>query len=231
VARRAGVAKGTIYLYFADKEALFMAAARSRVRPVLDEMAGFADGYSGTTRELLGLMFEAIHRQLVESDLKVLIRIIVAEGERFPALTGHYYEEIIAKGRELLGYVISRGIERGEVRPGAAADLPVVLIAPAIMAAIWRLSFERHAPIPPQAFLSAHCDLVFNGLLVPEPARRVVTDGVRDDLTDPRPPRAGVSRTVCGAPPLCASRVDPRQQRRAHDLPAERHWERRFARH
>jgi AcrR family transcriptional regulator len=169
VARRAGVAKGTIYLYFADKEALFMAAARSRVRPVIEEMAGFVDSYPGSTRELLRLMFEALHRQLVESDLKVLIRIIVAEGDRFPALTGHYYEEVIAKGRELLERVISRGLGRGEVRAGAAADLPIVLVAPVIMAAIWRLSFERHAPITPQAFLAAHCDLVFNGLLVPEP--------------------------------------------------------------
>jgi hypothetical protein len=68
----------------------------------------------------------------------------------------------------LLADVISRGLARGEVRAGAAADLPVILVAPVIMAAIWRLSFERHAPIPPQAFLAAHCDLVFDGLLVPE---------------------------------------------------------------
>jgi AcrR family transcriptional regulator len=169
VAQRAGVAKGTIYLYFADKEALFMAAARSRVSPVLDEMAGFVDGYPGTTRDLLRFMFGTLHQQLVESDLKVLIRIIIAEGERFPAVTGYYYDEVISKGRALLERVIRRGLARGEVRTGAAADLPVILFAPALMAAVWRLCFDRHASISPEAFLAAHCNLVFDGLLVSEP--------------------------------------------------------------
>ena len=165
VARRAGVVKGTIYRYFPDKEALFLAAVRSRVVPVFDEITRFVDAFPGSTRELLGLIFQTIHRQLVGSDLRVLVRIIIAEGERFPALTELYYRETISKGRTLLERVVARGIARGEVREGAAADLPIVIVAPAIMAAIWRMTFDRHAPISSEAFLAAHLDLVFNGLL------------------------------------------------------------------
>jgi AcrR family transcriptional regulator len=167
VARRAGVVKGTIYRYFPDKESLFLAAVRSRVTPVFDEISAFVDAFPGSTRDLLRLVFETIHRQLVASDLRVLVRIIIAEGERFPALTELYYRETISKGRALLERIVARGIARGEVREGAAADLPLVLIAPAVMAAIWRMTFERHAPISGEAFLAAHLDLVFNGLLKP----------------------------------------------------------------
>lgn len=166
VARRAGVAKGTIYLYFPDKEALFLAAARSRVGPIFEKVVPMVEAFPGTTRELLRLLFATAHRQIVESDLKVILRIVIGEGERFPALTGFYYEEIVAKGRALLERIVQRGISRGEVRGGAAASLPLVIISPAIMAAIWRLAFERHASIPAEDFLAAHCDLVFDGLLV-----------------------------------------------------------------
>jgi AcrR family transcriptional regulator len=168
VAHRAGVAKGTIYRYFADKEALFLAAVRTEVAPVFEQIGGFVDVYPGTTRDLLKLMFETIHRQLVNSDLRVLVRIIIAEGERFPALTELYYTETISKGRALLEQVVARGIARGEVRQGAAANLPLVLVAPALMAAIWRMTFDRYAPISSEAFLDAHIDMVFNGLLTPD---------------------------------------------------------------
>lgn len=165
VARRAGVAKGTIYRYFADKEALFLAAVRTEIAPVFEEIAGSIDTFPGTTRDLLHLLIATVHRQLVGSDLRVLMRVIIAEGERFPALTEHYYDETVSKGRLLLERIVARGIARGEVREGAVADLPLVIVAPAIMAAIWRMTFDRHAPIAAEAFLAAHLDLVFHGLL------------------------------------------------------------------
>lgn len=165
VARRAGVAKGTVYLYFEDKEALFLEAVRSRVRPFLTQIDTFLDSFPGTTRDLLGMLFQQMHRELVGSDLRVLIRIIISEGPSFPALTEHYYRETVSRGRALLSRIVERGIARGEVRPGPAAALPIVILAPAIMAAVWGMTFERHAPIPPEAFHAAHVDLVFNGLL------------------------------------------------------------------
>jgi AcrR family transcriptional regulator len=166
VAKRAGVAKGTIYRYFDDKEALFMAAMRSRVGPLFERVAAFIDAFPGTTRELLTMVFGLAHQHIVNSDLRTLMRVVIAEGQNFPALTEHYYEESVARGRELMGRIVARGLKRGEVRPGAAADLPLILMAPAIMAAIWRMTFDRHAPIPPETFMQAHMDLVFDGLLV-----------------------------------------------------------------
>jgi AcrR family transcriptional regulator len=165
IAKRAGVAKGTIYRYFTDKEALFLAAMRARMGPVFEQIEAFIAGFPGTTRELLTLVFRMAHEQLVNSNLRVLMRVIIAEGENFPALTEHYYTESVAKGRALMGRIIARGVARGEVRQGAAADLPLVIMAPAIMAAVWRMTFDKHAPIPAEAFLAAHLDLVFDGVL------------------------------------------------------------------
>lgn len=171
VARRAGIAKGTIYLYFDDKESLFMAAVRERVAPAILEVSGFVDGFSGSTRELLRLVIPVLHERLVQSDLHTILRIMIGEGSTFPGLTALYYRETVLRGRELLERIVARGRARGEIREGPAADLPLVIMAPAMMSAIWQMTFMHEAPIPPERFLAAHLDLVTEGLLVPEAGR------------------------------------------------------------
>ncbi|KAA2244033.1 TetR/AcrR family transcriptional regulator [Salinarimonas soli] len=168
VAARAGIAKGTIYRYFPSKEALFEAALISRVAPMLDGVEAVLADYPGSSADLLRLLLERVHRELVDSDARILMRVIIAEGSRFPAIAEAHYTHSIAKGRAILERIVARGVAKGEFRPGAAADLPMVVIAPALMAAIWRTVFEPIAPIPPERFLAAHLDLVLHGLMAPE---------------------------------------------------------------
>lgn len=165
VARRAGVAKGTIYRYFADKEALFLAAVQSRATPVLGEIDAFVDHFPGSTRELLHFLLRTVYARLVDTDLKVLMRVIIAEGHNFPALTEVYHREMISRGQALLARIVARGIARGEIRQGAASELPLIIMAPAIMAAIWRMTFEAHEPIATERFIAAHLELLDRGLL------------------------------------------------------------------
>jgi AcrR family transcriptional regulator len=164
VAARAGIAKGTIYRYFASKEALFEAALLSRVTPMLDGIEAMVDGYPGSSVDLLRFLITKVHGELVTSDVQVLMRIIIGEGHRFPGVAEAYYRGSIAKGRELLERIVARGIARGEFRAGAAAELPIVIAAPAVMAAIWRMTFDPVAPIPPERFLAAHLDLALHGM-------------------------------------------------------------------
>lgn len=166
VAARADVSKGTIYRYFADKEALFLAAIEIEARPLLDELSGFVDAYPGTTRDLLTVLIGIAHRHLIGSQLRTLIRIIIAEGDNFPVLTDIYYRETVSKARLIFDGIVRRGIERNEVKPGAVAELPIILMAPAIMAIIWQLTFQKHDPIDPDAFLKAHVALVCDGFLI-----------------------------------------------------------------
>ncbi|MGE3245557.1 MAG: TetR/AcrR family transcriptional regulator [Beijerinckiaceae bacterium] len=168
VARRAGIVKGTIYRYFADKEALFLAAVRSRVAGLLEEIGSFAGTFDGTTQELLTVLLKQVYTRLVDSDLHILVRIIVGESGNFPQLSELYYREVVSKGRPMLDVIIRRGIARGEIRSGAAAELPIVMMAPALMAAIWKMTFNRYDEIATEKFLAAHVDLVLHGLLTPQ---------------------------------------------------------------
>jgi hypothetical protein len=129
------------------------------------EIDAQVDAYPGPTRDLLRLMIETMYRQLVESDMRTILRILLADGARFPAITAFYHEAAIMKGRALLGRIVARGIARGEFREGAYADLPFVMIAPLLMAAIWKINFERHEPIDVRRFAAVHLDLLFEGVL------------------------------------------------------------------
>lgn len=165
VARRAGVAKGTIYRYFADKEALFLAAIQSRATPVLGEIDGFIETFTGSTRDLLEMLLRTVYARFVETDLKILMRIIIAEGQNFPALTEVYHREMISRGQALLTRIVARGMSRGEIRPGPASDLPIIIMAPAMTAAIWKMTFDLHEPVATGRFIDAHLDLLEHGLL------------------------------------------------------------------
>ncbi len=164
VAARAGVAKGTLYLYFDSKEALFEAAVRSRIIPVVDRLVRLVDFYPGPTKFLLKTMFKMMYRRIADPDVRTLIKIIIAEGDRFPELTEFYYKEFISKIVLVLEKIIDRGVQRGEIRAGPATKLPQVLIAPAIMAAIWQMTFSPYNAISLDQFSAAHIDLVMNGI-------------------------------------------------------------------
>ncbi len=164
VAARAGVVKGTIYRYFADKDELFEAAIRSQVAPVFDHVEALVDAFPGSCEELLKAVFRRIYEQMFETDLNVLMRIIISEGGRHPKIAEYYYTQSISKGRALLTKIIARGVERGEFRAGPASDLPMIVLAPAIMAMVWTMTFDRFDPVAAERFMAAHIDLVFNGL-------------------------------------------------------------------
>lgn len=167
VARRAGVVKGTIYRYFADKEALFEAAVRSRVPAYLDQLGPVIDAHTGTTRELLTGVLARIYTEMIDSEIRVLVRIILSEGERFPELAELYFGATIARGRPLLEKIVARGVARGEIRADHASLVHLMIVAPAIMASLWKMNFDRFEPLSIEAFMEAHLEVLTRGLLVP----------------------------------------------------------------
>jgi len=164
VALRAGVVKGTIYRYFHSKEALFQAAVSSRIVSTLDHVEDLVDNYPGPTDELLKLVLQTIYEKIIGSDARILIHIVIAEGARFPEIPAYYHQEVISKATSLLDHIVRRGIERGEFRDGPAAKVPIILMAPAILAAVWKLTFEQVEPLALGPFIEAHMDIILNGL-------------------------------------------------------------------
>ena len=123
------------------------------------------DGFPGSTEALLRQVIETLHRELVDSDRRVLLRILIAEGHRFPEITRLYHDEIVRKGQTLIGRIVEHGIASGEFERNAIQRFPQIIMAPVVMAAIWKMTFEPFQPIATEDFAAAHADLVFRGLL------------------------------------------------------------------
>lgn len=164
VASRAGVSKGTIYRYFDHKQALFEAALRARISPIISEAEQRIKAWQGPAPDLLATMITALHSQLVNSDYPKLMRILIAEGPRFPHLLQFYHQEVISKALPLLQVVLDRGVAEGSFRKGPASRTPLAIAAPGLAAILWQITFQPYQPQSPDDLLQAHLDLVLNGL-------------------------------------------------------------------
>jgi AcrR family transcriptional regulator len=165
VAARAGVVKGTIYLYFDNKEALFRAAIQSKIAPAIADVQGIVDTFPGDTESLLRLVFHTLYEKLVKGDVRVIMRIMISEGPRFPEILEYYHANTVCMGKRILTRILRRGIERGEFRADIPIEQPVVVVAPAITAAMWMMTFDRFDPLDVDAYAAAHIDIILNGLL------------------------------------------------------------------
>ena len=160
VAKRAGVAKGTIYLHFKDKEALFEELVRTAIVPLIGRLTPPAPP-AGSIREVLEHFALTFIEEVATTRRGDIVRLIVAEGPRFPAIADFYYREVVSRGLSAMRGLIRLAIARGEIRQKALANFPQIVVAPAMLAVIWEGLFERHAPLDAIAMLRVHLDLIF----------------------------------------------------------------------
>src|SRR5215471_8845222 len=160
VARRAGVAKGTIYLYFRDKESLFQDLVRAMLSPIIArlEAAPAAEVPARMAVEAIADMFV---REVFGTRRKDVIRLIITEGHRFPKLADIYYHEVIERVMPIVRALMARAAVRGELPNDALARFPQLLIAPAMVALIWNGLFYRFAPLDVRELLRAHIAMLF----------------------------------------------------------------------
>ena len=109
-------------------------------------------------------MIRQIYQTLAGTGMKVVIRIILAEGSRFPELTEVYFHTVVARGTAALQRILAEGIAAGVFRDGAATSLPVLVLSPVLLATLWKLTFDRIRPLDLDAAAGAHLDLIFNGI-------------------------------------------------------------------
>ncbi|MEL6197181.1 MAG: TetR/AcrR family transcriptional regulator [Pseudomonadota bacterium] len=164
VAERAGIAKGTVYLYFDSKEALFEAAVRERFGERAEEIEALIATYEGPSDQLIAMIITGMYEKIANPKLRTIMRVMLAEGANFPNLTKFYHREVISRMRGLVKQVIARGIERGEFDASAATELPVVIMAPGLMGMMWQILFSNVEDVPLERFRDAHLALVLNGL-------------------------------------------------------------------
>src|SRR5436305_13240385 len=162
VAKRAGVAKGTIYLYFADKETLFQELVRSMVSPVLGTLEQIPKA-DISARLLIETLLKTFVREVYGTRRRAIIRLILSEGPRFPAIAEFYYREVIARVLAILRPILKRAAARGELPDDALARFPQLIIAPMLVAIMWHGLFDKFDPLDVDAMARAHVGILFAG--------------------------------------------------------------------
>ena len=164
VALEAGVAKGTLYLYHTSKEELFEATVREKLLPVLDAVSDFTQDHDGPAEDLLRAQVDFFYAHVVGTDLAQIMRMIIAEGPRFPRLAQFYHREVILRGEQLIERTLKYGVARGEFRPFEGEQVGKILMGPAIMIAIWRMVFDDVRPVDMQGFFESHVSFMLRAL-------------------------------------------------------------------
>lgn len=166
VARRAGVSKGTLYLYFENKEELFKAVVRESIVLPIGEAEHTIATYDGGSGALLGVILMTWWDQIGATKLAGISKLMMAESGNFPELAQFYNDEVIARGNGLITRVLERGIASGEFRPLDTALMTPILTAPVLMLEMW-----THSPVPcamseltPAAYMDAFIAFAVRGL-------------------------------------------------------------------
>ena len=154
IARRAGVGKGTIYLHFADKGALFEAIVKQEIQPAVSAaIAAAASG--GSLTDFVQHTLGPALREIALTRRGAVLRMMIGEAGRFPQLAEVYFRLVVEPGLEAIRTLALRGVERHELRDRAIAEFPQLLIAPLLVAVVWTGLFEpfRHLDVERMAHL------------------------------------------------------------------------------
>jgi AcrR family transcriptional regulator len=166
IAERAGVTKGTIYVYFESKEHLFISMVREFTKPTMETVQDMFKTHDGSTADLLRAQFSFIYEHLVEDRRRrEVVRMLIAEAPRFPELADRYHAEILRPCLDMLRQAIQRGVDRGEIRNSAIIEQPQVVIGPIALVDVWMMLFDDRQPLDLKAYFDAHLDMVLNGVL------------------------------------------------------------------
>lgn len=170
VAARAGVSKGTLFLYFPSKEELFKAVVRENIVRHQTEGAEEIARFTGTSAEMLEYLMLEWWRRYGATKASGISKLVMSEASNFPDLARFFQEEVVTPGHAMIRSVLQRGIERGEFR---ALDLDLTVhsvLAPLLFLVTWKHSMAPCCPHPqqidPETFIRHHAQLLVRGFCV-----------------------------------------------------------------
>lgn len=172
VAARAGVSKGTLYLYYASKEDLFKAVVRQNIVPLIEAFQRDMAQSSASSAELLGEFFRQWWSSFGSTRLAGIAKLVVGEAGNFPELARFFQQEVVLPNAMVLRSIVERGTRQGEFREVDVDACIHLWMSPMVMRAIWEHSILPCCPVslevPIERFLAAHLDYVL-GTLAPRP--------------------------------------------------------------
>jgi AcrR family transcriptional regulator len=159
VAKRAGVSKGLLYLYFKTKEELFKAVVRSFVVPRIDALTASIGASELPAEAILRGPVLSFMKSLPGSPVSVVVRLMITEGRKHPDLVDFYWTNVVSRGLALLQNIIDRGVQTGEFRRSAVNELPQLLVLPAFFSVVWQLVFQKQA-LDTDKLIESHIDIL-----------------------------------------------------------------------
>jgi AcrR family transcriptional regulator len=171
IARRAGVSKGALYLYYETKEDIFHAVVKTAVVPDIERIKGRLEAFPGPFGGLLEIFLPTIAGILSVSPVAGIGKMVISEGRNFPELARYWHDELVAPMIGMVSGLIARAQDRGEVRPGDPRLYAIEMVGPFLMALLWR---ETFTPIGAEPFdlntlAAQHLAVLKAGMLTPDP--------------------------------------------------------------
>ena len=174
VAARAGVSKGTLFLYFPSKEELFKAVVIENLAGRFTEWNAEFEAFEGSTSDMLRYCMRVWWERVGSTKASGLTKLMLSEGGNFPELAEFYRQEVVRPGHRLLRRIIRRGIDSGEFAPVDVDHAIYAVIAPMIFLMLWKHSamicVDDQAEIDPDKYLAIQAETVLHGLNMPPKA-------------------------------------------------------------
>lgn len=164
ITKAAEVAKGTFYLYFDNKEALLRAAVEQIVLPKVNSMSSIAAEQQGSATEILRRLLTVLSDNWNRPNMKVLLRILIAEGQKHDDLRRFYWETIVNPGIQTVQNVLAYGVQQQEFRDGIQKISPQTIIGSLFMGTIWQMMFANISDIDQQKLIDDQMDMLLNGI-------------------------------------------------------------------
>ena len=167
IAHRAGVSKGTLYLYYPGKAELLKAVVRQSLLGNLIEAQEQARKHQGSCRELLAFFLSEFTRRIARTKISGIPKLILAEAGNFPEIAQFYFEEVIQRTRMLITDILRAGIACGEFRPLDLDHAWRIIVAPLVLGVLWKHTFQSFDPdsLDFDRYLDCLLDLLSHGML------------------------------------------------------------------
>ena len=166
VAKRAGVSKGLLYLYFRTKEELFKSVVRSFIEPRVDALRSEIVETDLSAEEFLRGPFLQFVKILPHSPARVLLRLMISEGPKHPDLTAYYWDHVVSVGLDALRQLLRKGVNSGEFRTSALEQFPHLIMSPVLFSIMYSIVFDEHETLDTDRMLEAHVELIVHSLKI-----------------------------------------------------------------
>ena len=174
IAKRAGLSKGAVYLYFPSKEQILEGIVRRAIVPIADHALGFIKDYEGDPRLVISMIMKLVAKRLSEPRMVAVPKLIMHEVTGFPELAEMYRREVLDKVLPVVEGLLRRGIDQGYLRP-VDPELTIRSIIGPVLLHLFMAEVFGIAPrdgLAIDRLIENHITILFDGLSAPESGKR-----------------------------------------------------------